>query len=47
MWLAVMCVAGTLASPEGVQFFEGSWEKALQEAGKEKKLVYVDFYTDW
>lgn len=32
---------------EGIRFFEGSWEEALQKAQKENKLIFVDCYTDW
>lgn len=32
---------------EQIQFFEGTWEEALQLAKKEKKLLFVDFYAEW
>ncbi len=31
----------------GVQFTEKSWAEILKTAAKEKKLVFVDFYTTW
>ncbi|MEO0469894.1 MAG: thioredoxin family protein, partial [Bacteroidota bacterium] len=31
----------------GIKFFEGSWDDALAKAKKEKKVVFVDAYTDW
>ncbi len=30
-----------------VQFFEGSWNEVLQEAKKQNKPIFVDFYTSW
>ena len=30
-----------------VQFFEGSWSEVLQEAKKQNKPIFVDFYTSW
>ncbi|MGK6352684.1 thioredoxin family protein [Parapedobacter sp. DT-150] len=40
--------AHTLASgQQGVDFFEGTWSEALQEAKSSGKLVFVDVYTDW
>ena len=32
---------------EGVKFFEGTLEEALQEARKQKKMLFVDAYTSW
>ena len=32
---------------EGIRFFEGSWEEALQKAKEENKLIFVDCYTSW
>lgn len=31
----------------GVQFFEGSWQEALDLAKKENKLIFLDAYTVW
>lgn len=30
-----------------MNFFQGSFDEALQKAKKEKKAVFVDFYTEW
>ncbi|GAB4123268.1 MAG: hypothetical protein OHK0045_13110 [Raineya sp.] len=30
-----------------VQFFEGNWNEVLQEAKKQNKPIFVDFYTSW
>ena len=34
-------------SGQGIRFFEGSLDQALEVAKKEGKLVFVDFYADW
>lgn len=31
----------------GVRFFQGSWQALLSEAQKQKRLIFVDFYTVW
>ena len=48
MQLVLGLITGLLAADgEGVKFFEGTWEKALEEAGKTKRLVFADFSTEW
>ena len=32
---------------EGIQFIESNWSKALQEAKKQNKLIFLDAYTSW
>jgi thioredoxin 1 len=34
-------------SEEGIQFIESNWSKALQEAKKQNKLIFLDAYTSW
>ena len=31
----------------GINFYEGSWEEALEEAKKQKKPIFLDAYADW
>lgn len=31
----------------GIRFFEGTFEQALRQADKEKKVVFVDAYASW
>lgn len=31
----------------GIQFIESDWNKALQEAGKQHKLIFLDAYAAW
>jgi hypothetical protein len=47
MQLVLALVAVGLVEVEGVKFFEGTWEKALEEASKSKRLVFADFSTEW
>jgi thioredoxin 1 len=32
---------------EGIQFIESNWSKALAEAKKQNKLIFLDAYTSW
>ena len=32
---------------EGIRFFHGTWEEALQKAKQENKMIFVDCYTVW
>ncbi len=44
------CSAGERAEvvdESGIVFFEGSFDAALEKAGAEDKLVFVDVYTSW
>ncbi len=31
----------------GIQFFEGTWEQAMQTAKQENKLIFLDAYASW
>lgn len=31
----------------GIQFIEANWAKAVAEARKQKKLIFIDAYTSW
>ncbi len=31
----------------GIQFFEGTWSEALEEAKKQEKIIFVDAYAVW
>jgi thioredoxin 1 len=44
----IQSVAGTHNSKgQGIRFIESDWEKALQEAGKQHKLIFLDAYASW
>lgn len=32
---------------QGIVFEQSGWKETLKKAGKEKKMVFVDFYTSW
>lgn len=42
LFVAVQAVA-----QEGIQFNHCSWNEAKAKAKKEKKLIFIDFYTQW
>ena len=33
--------------PTGIRFFSGSWQEVLNEAKRQNKPLFVDFYTTW
>jgi thioredoxin 1 len=37
----------TVVEETGIKFLEENWAKALQEAKKQNKLVFLDAYTSW
>ncbi len=39
--------AATSVQAGGIDFFQGTWEEALEKAKKEDKLIFVDAYTTW
>ncbi len=47
--LLAMCVWMTAlwGQAEGIQFFHGSWEEALEKAKAEQKPIFVDAYASW
>ncbi len=36
-----------LKKAEGIEFFQGNWQQALEQAKKENKLIFIDCYTSW
>lgn len=32
---------------KGIQFFKGSWDELLKTAKAQKKMIFLDIYTDW
>ena len=47
--LLAMCVWMTAlwGQAEGIQFFHGSWDEALEKAKAEQKPIFVDAYASW
>jgi len=37
----------TLSFAQGIDFFHGTWEEALEQAKAEDKIIFVDAYTTW
>lgn len=35
------------AQESGIRFFHGSWDEAVTLAKKEKKKIFIDFFTEW
>ncbi|MEL7341545.1 MAG: thioredoxin family protein, partial [Bacteroidota bacterium] len=42
-----LLILSTAAMAEGIVFFEGSWSEALATARSQRKLIFVDAYTEW
>lgn len=40
-------VIANVKAETGIQFIEANWSKALAEAKKQKKLIFIDAYTSW
>ncbi len=36
-----------IAQDAGMEFFHGTWQETLDAAQKERKLIFVDAYTEW
>ncbi len=45
--LLINVFVSTLSFSQGINFFHDSWEKALEKAKAENKLIFVDAYTKW
>lgn len=43
----VMTLVMPALTAQGIDFFHGSWEEALNAAEKENKIIFVDCYTTW
>lgn len=45
---SLLCLAlASSAFAQGIEFFTGSWEQALEEAKAKDKVIFVDAYTTW
>lgn len=43
----VLNFLASFAQTPGISFFHGAWDEALQKAKQEKKLIFIDFFTEW
>ena len=37
----------SISMAQGISFYHGSWEEALEEAQKDDKIIFVDAYAKW
>ncbi len=45
LWLALLTPLAVTA--QGIEFFKGTWQEAMQEAREQGKLLFVDAYAKW
>lgn len=45
--LVVVMVAARCAPPEGIQFYDKSWQEVLKKAKAEHKPIFLDIYASW
>jgi thioredoxin 1 len=46
--LALSCTSGEAkGGGEGIRFFEGTWQQALDKAKAEHKPIFLDIYASW
>ncbi len=44
--VACSCFAAQI-SAQGIEFFHGKWDEALEKAKKEEKIIFVDAFAQW
>jgi len=45
--LALLTLSANSLAAQGIEFFHGSWEEALEKAKAEEKVIFVDAYAEW
>lgn len=40
-------LVSTIGTAQGIEFFEGSWKEALEQAKSQEKIVFIDAYATW
>ncbi|MCW3466141.1 thioredoxin family protein [Chitinophaga nivalis] len=45
--IVALLIATATYAKKGLQFAHLTWEEALQQAREEKKMIFIDFYTQW
>ncbi len=43
----ILCLASAASVAQGIEFFHGTWEEAIEKAKAEDKLIFVDAFTTW
>ncbi|HMQ08388.1 MAG TPA: thioredoxin family protein [Saprospiraceae bacterium] len=46
-WVCLFGISFSPVASQGIQFFEGSWEEALEKANRENKIIFVDAFAKW
>lgn len=46
-FILALFVCASSVRAEGIEFFHGTWQEALEEAQNQGKIVFVDAYTTW
>ncbi len=46
-FLTLLVLVSTVLTGQGIEFFHGSWEEALEAAREQDKLIFVDAYAEW
>jgi thiol-disulfide isomerase/thioredoxin len=44
---ALLLLSGAALMAQGIEFFHGTWEEALEKAKAEEKVIFVDAYAEW
>ena len=46
--IILLAIAGiSTIQAQGIEFFHGSWDEAIEEAKKQEKIIFVDAYAIW
>ena len=45
--IALFLSLQVVAQESGIRFFHGTWDEAVALAKKEKKKIFIDFFTEW
>lgn len=46
--MIIICLVFALSGfGQGINFFKGNYQEALEKATAENKMVFIDFYTEW
>ncbi len=45
--LAFLAIGLPQMTAQGIDFFEGTWEEAVEQATKQEKIIFVDAYAEW
>ena len=47
IFIIAILITAQIGFTQDINFFEGTFEEALEEAKRTKKPLFVDFYADW